>query len=540
MAMHDSSAGESDYQPSDAESADHDDLFWTARLSLRARILAVNIFALAVLAGSFFYLDNYRSSLLVTRQTDDQRHIEATALAYKSIPRDQRSSFILEIARRDSSRIRVYGADGNKLMDSFTLAPPAYILRDPDAEPWRRHVARFLDRMIDTIVRAPERGLFAEPKIDTRSQWSEAEKAAETGASTSLARYAPDRTFMLSAAAQVAENGEVIMATRNARGITATVRDQRLVLGIIIAFVLLVSILLSLFLARTIVKPLALLAAAANRVRRGRDRDVEVPRLPNRGDEIGQLARALSDMTQTLRQRIDATESFAADVSHEIKNPLASLRSALEGLERVDDPALRQQLIDIASSDVLRLDRLITDISEASRVDAQLTRTRFVAIDMGEMIDSLLKTREERNLNHGRQIAFARPRKGSAVVMGEGTRLARVIDNLLDNAVSFSPEGGLIEIIATRDRNNAVIRILDCGPGVEESQREAIFRRFYSMRDESESFGKHSGLGLAIARSIIEAHQGSITADDRADGETGAQFQIILPAVDTPDMGPRS
>ncbi|MEO1044803.1 MAG: stimulus-sensing domain-containing protein [Pseudomonadota bacterium] len=509
---------------------DEAELFWTARLSLRARILAVNVFAVAVLAGSFFYLDNYRNTLLISRQDDDRRQIAAAVRAYDQVPQDRRADLLTDIATVNGFRVRVYDQSGSKLIDSFALAEPTYRLRDPDQEPWKRHVARFLDRSIDTIVRAPRLERFAEPENDNLSAWTEATRAAETGQPTTMARYAPDRTYMLSAAASAPNSGHVMLITRNARAITAIVRDERLVLGIIIAFVLIVSVLLSLFLARTIVKPMTLLAKAANRVQLGRERDIEVPRLPERGDEIGQLARALSDMTQALRQRIDATESFAADVSHELKNPIASLRSALEGLERVEDPALRKQLHDIACSDVLRLDRLITDISEASRVDAQLARTRFTPIDMGEMIDQLLTAREERNLNHGCQIAFARPRKGVAVVMGEGTRLARVIDNLLDNAISFSPEKGLVEIVATRDHNQVIIRIMDNGPGVPESQREAIFRRFHSYRDEDEAFGQHSGLGLAIARSIIEAHQGRVIATDRRDGEQGAHFCITLPA----------
>jgi two-component system sensor histidine kinase ChvG len=263
----------------------------------------------------------------------------------------------------------------------------------------------------------------------------------------------------------------------------------------------------------------------------GRSRDVEVPRLPARGDEIGQLARALSDMTNTLRQRIDATEAFAADVSHEIKNPLASLRSALEGVERIEDPDLRKQLLDIACSDVLRIDRLISDISEASRVDAQLTRTRFLPIDIGEMVAGLLANREERQMNQGRSIAYARPRKNVAMVFGENNRLMQVIQNLLDNAVSFTPENGLIEILVTRDAQQVVIQVIDEGPGIAEREREDIFRRFYSGRQEEAEFGKHSGLGLAIARSIIEAHEGSIVAGSRGDTISGACFTIRLPAI---------
>jgi len=295
----------------------------------------------------------------------------------------------------------------------------------------------------------------------------------------------------------------------------------------------LTSVLLSLFLARTIVDPLRRLARAAVLVRLGRARDVIVPRLPTRRDEIGTLARALSDMTQTLRERIDAGEHFAADVSHELKNPIASLRSAIEGLTRVTDPGQRSQLLTIAGEDVRRLDRLISDISEASRVDAELSRTRFERIDLGAMIEAMLNARAARRgtLADAPRIAFARPRKGAAVVMGDGHRLERAIDNVIDNALSFSPPGGLVCMSATVVDETVRIRIDDEGPGIAMTQREAIFRRFHSERPAAEAFGQHSGLGLAIARTIVEGHQGSIAALDREDGHSGASILISLPAA---------
>jgi two-component system sensor histidine kinase ChvG len=508
-------------------------LFWSRRLSLTARILAVNIFAVAALAGGIFYLDNYRSNLVQSRQIEDANRIALLAMTAGKIDMAERESVLLEFAKQKKSRIRVYRRSGEKLTDSFSLQEPQYALRDPATEKWQRHVARFLDRVIDRIVGAPELTSYTEPDRDTLTQWPEMAKAIETGEAISRVRFAPDRTLMISATAPVRGTDMVLLSTRNARTITATVRDQRLALGIIFISVLIVSILLSLFLARTIVRPLQGLASAANQVRLGRARDVEVPRLPTRGDEIGQLARALSDMTNALRQKIDATEAFAADVSHEIKNPLASLRSALESMERVEDPDLQKQLLDIASSDVLRIDRLISGISDASRVDAQLTRAHFLPIDMGEMVADLLANREERQMNEGRSIAYARPRKNVAMVFGESSRLAQVIENLLDNAVSFSPESGLIEIFVTRDGQDVVMQILDHGPGIPEREREQIFHRFYSGRQKESEFGKHSGLGLAIARSIIEAHQGSIVAGSRGDGLSGACFNIRIPAIPT-------
>jgi two-component system sensor histidine kinase ChvG len=235
-------------------------------------------------------------------------------------------------------------------------------------------------------------------------------------------------------------------------------------------------------------------------------------------------------MSIALRQRIDATESFAADVAHEIKNPIASLRSALDGLDRIDDPALRSQLMAVAKDDVQRMDRLISDISDASRIDAQLAKANFEPIDLGYMIDQMLLARENRSQDSDVTIAFARPRKGVAMIEGEDLRLERVLNNLLDNAVSFSPVGGVVEISATRSDDDVIIRITDQGPGIAAQEREFIFRRFYSERPPGEDFGKHSGLGLAIARTIIEGHHGSISAHDRDDGANGASFQISLPA----------
>jgi two-component system sensor histidine kinase ChvG len=243
------------------------------------------------------------------------------------------------------------------------------------------------------------------------------------------------------------------------------------------------------------------------------------------------LARALHDMTQSLRDRIDATEAFAADVTHELKNPLASLRSAVDTLDRVQDPEAKRQLLDVIRHDVSRLDRLIVDIAEASRLDAELSRARFEPVDLGQMIDSLLTLWEPHASEGKAHIAFARPRVGTAVIMGEESRLARVFDNIVDNAISFSPEGGLIEICAVHLGEEVIVTIEDEGPGVPEAAREAIFNRFHSIRPEGEAFGRHSGLGLAIAKAIVEGHDGRIAAEDRRDGRPGARFVIRFPGV---------
>jgi two-component system sensor histidine kinase ChvG len=310
------------------------------------------------------------------------------------------------------------------------------------------------------------------------------------------------------------------------------VRRQRANIAVAFAIITAMSVLLSLFLARTIVRPLRRIALAAHRVRLGRAREVRVPRLPSRRDEIGLLARSVADMSQSLRERIDNIEAFAADVTHELKNPLASLRSAIDGLESVKDDKLRARLTEVAREDVMRLDRLISDISEAARTDAELARARFEPVDLGPLIEQLVASWDARRDKGDARIAFARPRKASTVVLGDPSRLARAIDNLLDNAVSFSPPGGLVEIAASRVGNKVRIRIDDEGPGVPLDDRQAIFNRFHSMRPEEEQFGRHSGLGLAIAKAIVEGHDGEIDVRDRDDAPSGARFMITLPAAD--------
>lgn len=508
-------------------------LAWSGRWSLTSRILAVNILALVMLAGGFFYLDSFRSQLVDARidQAATQATLIAEALA--AAPAAERGMLAARLGQSTKLRVRVYGPSGELAIDSWRLGPATYRLRDPATESWQRHVARFLDRAIDRIVGADRPERFGEPAVDRLAAWSEAREAAASGNVVTRVRRAPDRTPLVSAATPL-PGGEdaVLLTTANQRDIVRIVRAERLRLGIVLAVIVAVSVLLSLFLARTIVRPLRRLARAAHRVRLGRAREVVVPRLPSRRDEIGLLARALSDMSLALRHRIDATEAFAADVTHELKNPLASLRSAVDSMDRVRDPELQARLVEVIRDDVRRLDRLITDIAEASRLDAELSRTRFETIDLGAMIEGLIAAREQRGLNGDVRLAFARPHAGTAVVLGDGSRLTRVIENLVDNAISFSPPGGLVQIAATRDGDEVLCRVDDEGPGVAPEAREAIFKRFHSIRPEGEVFGRHSGLGLAIAKAIVEAHNGSIHAEDRDDAPSGARFLIRLPAAE--------
>lgn len=499
-------------------------LRWSGRVSLTRRILAVNIIALAMLAGGFFYLDSYRSRLMDGRVANARQEVRLSAAAIAAARGDQRGPLLARLARETGARLRLYGADGAKLADTRALGVRTAVLQDPDKQKWDQSVARFLDAAIDTVVGADRPPLYRERARGF--DWPDARAARASGNTAATVWRAPDRTPVITAAAALP--GEVLLLTVNARDLTQTVRAERFRLSMVLGIVTLASVLLSLFLARTIVRPLRRLARSAVRVRLGRAREVVVPRLPDRRDEIGMLARALSDMSLALRARIDATEAFAADLTHELKNPLASLRSAVDGLARVQEPDLQAKLLAIVRDDVVRLDRLISDISEASRLDAQLSRAKFEPVDLVALVGGLVAQRTARGVDRGVRLRFD-DGDGALHAFGEGARLERVFENLLDNAISFSPEGGLVAASVHREEDAVEVRVEDEGPGVPEEARELIFRRFHTVRPTGEAFGRHSGLGLAIAHTIVDAHQGEIWVESREDGLRGACFVVRLP-----------
>jgi len=508
-----------------------DRLSWSRRLSLTTRILAVNLLPLALLGGGIFYLDTYRKQLLSERYKLARIEAQITAEALAGASRKRQEALLIQIGKEQHMRLRMFDAEGLLWADSFELDEPAFTFDKPGDDPFSIEFARMLDRWVDTIVGADPIPDYIEPEETIADAWPELARAREEGLSQIQLRDAPDGTPVINAAVPVGLNGVTLLTTRNAVDITDKVREARSTLGIAVFFALLGSIFLSLYLARTIVRPLQSLARAAVRVRLGREREVEVPRLPDRRDEIGSLARAVSDMTDALRLRIDAVEHFAADVAHEIKNPLASLRSAIESLGKVDDPELRQQLTGIAAHDIRRIDRLVTEISDASRVDAEISRATFERFDLADLAAAIIAAREDRSENEERRVELSRP-MGGAQVMGVPLRLERVIENLLDNAVSFSPPGGVIQVgITDGDDNRVELSVCDEGPGIPEDSREKVFQRFHSVRPDAEAFGDHSGLGLAIARTIVEAHGGTLHACARPDGLPGACLVLSLPTA---------
>jgi two-component system sensor histidine kinase ChvG len=509
-------------------------LMRTRGLSLTARILVVNVIALALLAGSFFYLDSYRKQLLEERFKLARAEAEIAADALDRLAPGQRRALLARIGTEQHLRLRLFNPDGRLEADSFALAPPSFAFVDPLTEPWYQKAARLLDLGVDYIVGAPAVESYIEPPETGAAPWPEIAAARLRHATFVYLRYAPDRTPVLTAATPVGTHGETLLSLRNALDVTQAVRDARQTLVIIIGLALFLSVQLSLFLARTIVQPLRALVRAAVRVRLGREREVVVPRLPDRGDEIGLLARAFSDMTNALRQRIDAVESFAADVAHELKNPLASLSSALESMDKVEDAGLRRQLAAIAAHDVRRIDRLITEIADASRIDAELSRTTFAPLDLAELAAQIVGARGARLAREAVPIRFARG-EGPTIVRGDAARLERVLENLLDNAVSFSPADGAVDVDVWGNDARVWLQVSDRGPGVPRGEREKVFERFHSMRPADEAFGAHSGLGLAIARTIAEAHDGTLVIADRPDGASGACLLLDLPAAEEDD-----
>lgn len=324
-----------------------------------------------------------------------------------------------------------------------------------------------------------------------------------------------------------------LMLTKPSTAIDNALLEVRLDILKIFGVAIALTTILSIYLARTIARPVKRLAAAAERVRRDHSREDEIPDFTRRNDEIGDLSLALRDMTAALWTRMDAIERFAADVAHEIKNPLSSLRSAVETAARLKDPDQQRRLMAIIQDDVGRLDRLITDISDASRLDAELSRAHKEPVDLAGMLSTLVDVHSATGAEGAPRLALDVTDGAPLTVLGMEGRLVQVFRNLITNALSFSPPGGTIRLAASRDRQWVTVTVDDEGPGIPPGKEEAIFERFYTERPQGEKFGTHSGLGLSISKQIVLAHGGTLRAVNRlaADGRViGARFIVRLPA----------
>ncbi|WP_448586207.1 ATP-binding protein [Thermaurantiacus sp.] len=508
------------------------------RPSLGVRILLVNLVALVGLAIAALWLDSFRERLLAVRQAElvAQGQMLAQLIGTTPEQRDRALAFIERLSFRDGTRVRVYGASGAPVVDNWrSPATVRFTLEDPTTAGFRRWSAQAIDRFVDAVSWTATLPGWVEPPEDRAEAWPEARAALASGQPRASARRTDDRVIVLQAAvpAPAAQGGPLLLLLTSDTGdLVETVRQERETSFRLFLALLAASLLLSLYLARTIVKPLGELALAAGRVRRGREREVEIPRFPDRRDEIGRLARALSDMTSALRQRIDATEAFAADVAHELKNPLASLRSAVEALGSVTREEDRRKLFDLIAEDVRRIDRLVLDISAASRLEAELSRERPEPVDLAQLGRAMAEAMALAAPWKDRvRLAVEAPADGVAVVMADRRRLEQVIANLVENGASFSPEGGTLTLAVMRRGREVELAVEDEGPGVPEALREKVFERFYSERPEGEAYGRHSGLGLPIVRAIVEAFDGEVAVGPRRNGRRGASFRVRLPAA---------
>lgn len=490
-------------------------------------IVALNLLSLAILIVGALVLNEQRQALVNSRK-------ESLTV---------QGRFLAELIA-DRGTIDALDASGPKL-DQFETADvlrDAFIFEDQRARVFDLDLNIVIDSPIvsDTIEVRPLPPVGAEPK---RLLQPEAFERGRERLQAELRQARGGETFT-----QVRrdELGERVVS------VSIPIRRVRAVLGVLtleagdynevlarqrwalLPFILVavgVSLLSSVLLAQLVGRPINRLAAAADRVRLSGARAISLPRLAARNDEIGDLTRSLQSMTGALSERMDAIEAFAADVAHEIRNPLTSIRSAVETLELVQGEAPRARLLVILKQDVGRLDRLITDISNASRLDAELSRDAPRPLDLDRQLAELAAFYGDIRRENEAAVRYDGPSDPPVLVSGREGPLGQVFRNLLDNARSFSPPDGEVALRLKRENGRAVVMVEDAGPGMPPDNLETIFERFYTSRPQR-AFGGNSGLGLSIARQIVLAHGGRIWAENRTDDTgraVGARFQVELP-----------
>jgi two-component system sensor histidine kinase ChvG len=521
---------------------------------LTRRILAVNVLALALLAGGFLYLGKYQTSLM-GQQIESlkmQGEIFGAALGEGAVldSADEGEVLLPDLARQmmrrlvapTKTRARLFDIKGDIIADSRVLRGPGGAVQVLELPPLDSEgpILDFAENAYDWVVgKLPRRKRFPvyrESALPRASNYAEVAAALRGETGDAIRSDPATGGLVFSVAIPVQRYKQVLGALMLSTGsseIEEELRTVRLELLRIFGVALLVTVLMSFYLAGTIVRPIRRLAAAAERAR-GRRARVEIPDFTRRGDEIGDLSGSLREMTDALWQRMSAIERFAADVAHEIKNPLSSLKSAVETAVRIEDPTNQRRLMAIILDDVERLDRLITDISDASRLDAELSRLELAPVDIAAMLHALVDVHDATRAEDGPRLVLDLPERGRPLVVpGIETRLSQVFRNVIANAVSFSPPRREIRLTARLDGRAVLVTVEDEGPGIPDDKLTAIFDRFYTERPAGEKFGTHSGLGLAISKQIVEAHRGMIWAENRKDGAgavIGASFCIRLPA----------
>ncbi|HEY1615305.1 MAG TPA: stimulus-sensing domain-containing protein [Rhizomicrobium sp.] len=517
------------------------------RLSgLSWQIIVFNAAALAVLIAGMLLVQSSRQGLVDERIAGirQQASIVASTLAeYATRERDRTIAMrtaeplLRQLIAPTQLRARLYDTNGRLQIDTRNLLA-RNVVETVELPPidLRHRVAGFLQRIYDGLMGVrplTQLGPYFEAGDDGRV-YAEVQSALN-GEAASEKRLDEQNKLVLSVAVPVERFRTiygVLMVTTEGGDIDDILREERATLIGISLVALVVMVISSLYLSGAIAHPVRALAAAADRVRSGRFGRETIPSMSERHDEIGDLANSLSAMTQALYARIDTIERFAADVAHELKNPLTSLKNAVEMIRRTEDGAARDQLMAIVVNDIQRIDRLITDISDASRLDAELSREKAAPVDLGRLLQTVVEIYALMPLPHDVRPTLSLDLPENSHVIGHDERLGQVFRNLIDNAVSFSPEGGEVRIGARILNGRARVCIEDEGPGIPPENLETIFNRFYTERPAEHGFGRNSGLGLSIARQIVEGMDGRIWAENRmADREAspGARFVVELP-----------
>lgn len=538
---------------------------------LMRRILLVNTLPLGLLALTLLYLTQFQNSLLEAEVSAlrEQARIYAGALGQSAVivsrhdvtlePNLARPLLLRLTEPSPSAHARLFAPDGQIVADSRVeqagrhgnaASPPvAPAAEEDEHSPLYPPSVNMGERLYNWLLAqlptlSGERIMTLDtPDSDPSIQPVTQPDGTRVMEIPPYIRRNANHQLMVTVAEPVMHDGRttvgIIQLTREARDVDRSLFAVRSSILSLFLMALALTILLSWYLSLTIARPLLRLAASAHTMRESSSRTDVVPeRLLARRDEIGEVARALQDSASALWARMDAIERFAADVSHEIKNPLSSIRSAIESLLRIDDPVRQQRLLSIINDDVRRLDRLITDIADASRVDAELSRARAEPVAIVPLLSVLVEIHQTTRQPGQPYMAVASsgdsPERRLTVLAVED-RLVQVLRNLIGNAISFSPPDGKILLSAVPAGGMVEIAVSDEGPGIPQAKLDNIFDRFYSERPSSENFGQHSGLGLSISKQIIEALRGTISAENRIDADghvQGARFVICLPRVD--------
>ena len=529
---------------------------------LLRRILLVNALPLALLVVALLYLDQYQNGLLEAQvgALREQARVFAGAMGESAVrttdPDNPR--LVPEVARSLLHRLteptpdaeaKLYAPDGATIADSRVREGPGGAVAMEPLPPAIEHgrLPAFIGWVYDAVLTVVPH-LNQTTRVDLSAggsgvDWQPDVKEEVRLSSSGQSRQMPpyirrtrDNRLLVTVAEPVERDRHtvgIVLLTREAREVDASLLTVRMSILALFSLALGLTVLLSWYLSLTIARPILRLAGAAAEMREGQGRTGSVPAsLLARHDEVGALATALADSATALWARMDAIERFAADVSHELKNPLSSIRSAIETLRRIEDPARQKQLLTIIGQDVMRLDRLISDVSDASRLDAELSRVTAQPVDVMPILRTLQELDEAtRDEDNDPKLEVVAP-PGGMTVWGLEDRLVQVLRNLIGNAQSFSPPRGRI-VVRVRDAGTlAELSVEDEGPGIPEANLEHIFDRFYSERPKGESFGQHSGLGLSISRQIVEALHGQISAENRKDAAgkvIGARFIVRLP-----------